>query len=59
MEENIKPIVKEMAKGLFSDGYSDVFGNILDAMGVDDDTERDAAINEFECLVIDALADAT
>ena len=56
MDEKIEPIVNDMVKGLFSDGYSDVFGQILDAMGIDDDDTRDEVINDFQELVEDALA---
>ena len=57
MEAKMEPIVRGMAKGLFSDGYSTVFGRILDEMGIDDDETRDEAINDFEELVEEALAD--
>ena len=57
MDEDLKLKVKALAVGLFSDGYSNVFGDILDEIGIKDDDTVDRTINAFQELVEDALGE--
>lgn len=55
MDADLEKHVKALSEGLFSDGYSDIFGRILDEIGIDDDELCDRTINAFQELVEDAL----
>lgn len=57
MDADIKLKVKALAVGLFSDCYSEVFGDILDEIGIKDDETVDRTINAFQELVEGALGE--
>lgn len=57
MDEDLKLKVKALAVGLFSDGHSTVFGDILDEIGIKDDEMVDRTINAFQELIEGALGE--